>query len=395
MAPRRWLWPCSDSHVLRLPAYQKPELQACLIHPENPDHILVDDSDDDLDDDFHSAKRRRIESIAHAFLNGQPIYIPSARLKGPFPADKDLSLCHDPLSSPDEQSISPPPVVTADTFIRRRPEHLHPKSVTPDTALTPSKPRQSSPIVVERSISRPQTSHHSSRSAGKKSTRFNVPSSAPSDTNTILPPLPKFVAINKVSLQARDSPNQPPTSTVPSRSLPSPRVRIPDTDFISPSPPPSKDDISPSKAAVLRQRPASLLNKIGKTPSSTHKLPSVKKNKRPIKRVYQAATSFDTTSPFIYRKNAVPSRKASEPIKTKSVGPDEVLVEPAEVRNEPSGTPGHSQHPVLPQKRHHVLFESSLDVPNPKQSHGSPIAAGLVPSPDRPRHDVVPAINMS
>ncbi|KAG9755655.1 hypothetical protein KCU73_g5305, partial [Aureobasidium melanogenum] len=62
MAPRRWLWPCSDSHVLRLPAYQKPELQACLIHPENPDHILVDDSDDDLDDDFHSAKRRRIES---------------------------------------------------------------------------------------------------------------------------------------------------------------------------------------------------------------------------------------------------------------------------------------------------------------------------------------------
>jgi hypothetical protein len=91
----------------------------------------------------------------------------------------------------------------------------------------------------------------------------------------------------------------------------------------------------------------------------------------------------------------VPSKKASEPIKTKSVEPEEVLVEPAEVRNEPSGTPGHSQHPVLPQKRHHVLFESSLDVPNPKQSHGSPIAAGLVPSPDRPRHDVVPAINMS
>ncbi|KAG9681883.1 hypothetical protein KCU69_g12116, partial [Aureobasidium melanogenum] len=395
MAPRRWLWPCSDSHVLRLPAYQKPQLQACLIHPENPDHILVDDSDDDLDDDFHSAKRRRIESIAHAFLNGRPIYIPSARLKGPFPADKDLSLCHDPLSSPDEQPVSPPPVVTADTFIRRRPEHLRPKSVTPDTALTPSKPRHSSPLVVERPISRPQTSHHSSRSAANKSTSFNVPSSAPSDTNTVLPPLPKFVAINKVSLQARDSPNQPPTSTVPSRSLPPSRVPVPDTDFISPSPPPSKDDISPSKAAVLRQRPASLLNKIGKTPSSTHKLPSVKKNKRPIKRVYQAATSFDTTSPFIYRKNAVQSRKASEPIKTKSVEPEEVLVEPEEVRNEPSVTPGHSLHPVLPQKRHHVLFKSSLDVPNPKQSHGSPIAAEPVPSPDRPRHDVVPAINMS
>ncbi|KAG9845790.1 hypothetical protein KCU98_g8215, partial [Aureobasidium melanogenum] len=392
MAPRRWLWPCSDSHVLRLPAYQKPQLQACLIHPQDPDHILVHDSDDHLDDDFHSAKRRRIESIAHAFLNGQPIYIPSARLKGPFPADRDLSLCPDLSSSSDEQPVSPPPVVTADTFIRRRPEHLRPKSVTPDTALTPSKPRQSSPLVVERPISRPQISHHSSRSAGNKSLRFDVPSSAPSDTNTVLPPLPKFVPINKVSLQARDSPDQPPTSTIPSRSLPSPRVRIPDTDFISPSPPPSKHDISPSKAAVLRQRPASLLNKIGKTPSSSHKLPSVKKNKRPTKRVYQAATSFDTTSPFIYRKNAVQSRKISKPTKSESVEPEE---EPEEVRIEPSVTPGHSQHPVLPQKRHHVVLESSLDDPNPKQSHGSPTADEPVPSPDQPRHDLVPAINMS
>ncbi|KAG9978342.1 hypothetical protein KCU72_g23063, partial [Aureobasidium melanogenum] len=83
------------------------------------------------------------------------------------------------------------------------------------------------------------------------------------------------------------------------------------------------------------------------------------------------------------------------PIKTKSVEPEEVLVEPEEVRNEPSVTPGHFEHPVLPQKRHHVLFESSLDVPNPKQSHGSPIAAEPVPSPHRSRHDVVPAINMS
>ncbi|KAH0370719.1 hypothetical protein KCU65_g2300, partial [Aureobasidium melanogenum] len=390
MAPRRWLWPCSDSHVLRLPAYQKPSLQACLIHPENPDQVLVHDSDDDLDDDFHSAKRRRIEAIAHAFLNGQPIYIPSARLRGPFPADRDLSVHHDLSSSPDQQPVSPPPAVTADTFIRRRPEHLRPKSATPDTALTPSKPRQSSPLGTERPLNRPQSSHHSPRLATNKSLRFNVPSSAPSEASTVLPPLPQFVAINKVSLQARDSPNQPPPSTVPSS-----RVRIPDTDFVSPSPPPSKDDISPSKAAVLRQRPASVLNKIGKAPSSTGKLHSVKKNKRPTKRVYQAATSFDTTSPFIYRKNAVQSRKVSEPTKAKSIEPEKVLVEPEQVRNEPSDIPGHSQNPVSPPKRHHVLFESFLDVPNPKQSRESPAADEPVPSSDRPRHDLVPAINMS
>ncbi|KAK6007497.1 hypothetical protein QM012_004311 [Aureobasidium pullulans] len=386
MAPRRWLWPCSDSHVLRLPAYQKPELQACLVHPEHPDQILVDDSDDDLDDAFHSAKRRRIESIAHAFLSGQPIYIPSARLKGPFPADRERS-----LSTSDERPVSPPLVVTADTFIRRRPEHLRPKSVTPDTALTPSKPRQSSPVPTGLL----QTSHNAPRSAGNKSLRFNLPSSAITDSSTVLPPPPKFVAINKVSLQARNSPNQPPNSTIPSRSLPSPQVRIPDTDFITPSPSPSKDDVSPSKAAVLRQRPASLLNKISKAPSSTHKLPSVKKNKRPIKRVYQAATSFDTTSPFIYRKNAMQSRKISEPTRPKPIEPEEVLVEPEQEPPEPEVTREHIAVHVSPQKRHHVLFESSLDVPNAKPSHASSTALGPKRSPDQSRHDVVPAINMS
>lgn len=389
MAPRRWLWPCSDSHVLRLPAYQKPSLQACLVHPENPDQILVDESDDDLDDHFHAAKRRRIESIAHAFLNGQPIYIPSARLKGPFPADRDLSLCHD-LSSPHDQPVSPPPVVTADTFIRRRPEHIRHKSVTPDTANTPSKPRQSSPVSTERPTSRPQTYQHVRHSNGTKSLRFNLPSSAVSHPNTVLPPLPKFVAINKVSQQALDSADQPPSSTAPTHSRPSHRVPVPDTDFVSPSPSPSKDNISPSKAAVLR--PASLLNKISKTPSSTHKLPSVKKNWRPTKRVYQAATSLDTTSPFIYRKNAVQSKKISEPTKSKSLEPEHVVVEPS---IEPTVIRGHAQNPVSPGKRHHVLFESSSVGPGPKPSHELPTAVEPVRSPDRPRHDVVPAINMS
>jgi hypothetical protein len=202
MAPRRWLWPCSDSHVLRLPVYQKPSLQACLVHPEHPDQVLVVDSDD-VDYDLHSAKRRRIESIAHAFLNGQPIYIPSATLKGPFPADRDLSICHDPLSSPDPRSVSPPPTVTADSFIRRRPEHNPlPKSISPDPATT-------------------------------KSLRFNLPSSAVSAPPTDLPPLPKFIAINKPLLQTRHTQDQLPSSTAQSRSFSSSRVRIPDTDFIS------------------------------------------------------------------------------------------------------------------------------------------------------------------
>ncbi|KAI4721771.1 hypothetical protein E4T48_02061 [Aureobasidium sp. EXF-10727] len=396
MAPRRWLWPCSDSHVLRLPAYQKPTLQACLIHPEDPDQVLVDDSDDDLDDAFHSAKRRRIEAIAHAFLNGQPIYIPSARLKGPFPADRDLSLCHDLVSSPDARPVSPPPTVTAKSFIRRRTEHLRPKSVTPEPALTPSKSRPSSPAVLENPVSRPQSSHQPAHPATNKSLRFNLPSSAVSATSTtVLPPLPKFIAINKPPSQSRRTPNQLPSSTAPSRSLSSPRVRIPDTDFISPSPSPSKNDISPSKAVALRQRPASSLNRIEKAPSSSHKLSSVKKNKRPTKRVYQAATTFDTTSPFIYRKNAAQPRKTSDQSREKSVVPEAVPVEPEQARIELSTTSRHSRTPVSPEKRNHVLFQSSPDVPNPKPSHALSTAIEPEQSLEHPRHDFVPAINMS
>ncbi|KAI4732816.1 hypothetical protein E4T50_16626 [Aureobasidium sp. EXF-12298] len=401
MAPRRWLWPCSDSHVLRQPAYQKPSLQACIIHPEHADQILVAGSDD-LDDDLHSAKRRRIESIAHAFLNGQPIYIPSATLKGPFPADRDLSLCHDPLSSPDATSVSPPPTITADSFIRRRPEHKPlPKSISPEPALTPSTSRHSSPVVPEKPLDHLQSSRQPSRSARNKSLKVNLPSSAVSAPSTDLPPLPKFVTINKPPAQARPTPNQLPTSTAPARSFPSPRVRIPDTDFISPSPSPSKHDISPSKAAVLRQRPASSLNKVDKLPSSTHKLQSVKKNKRPIKRVYQAATASDT-SPFIYRKNALQARKISGPTKQKSVKPqdapvepEDVIVEPEDVNVEPNATPRQSRTPVSSKKRHHVLFQSSTNGLDAEPPHAPSIAVESERSPERLRHDFVPAINMS
>ncbi|KAI5242277.1 hypothetical protein E4T43_04955 [Aureobasidium subglaciale] len=382
MAPRRWLWPCSDSHVLRLPAYQKPTLHACLVHPERPDHVLVHDSDDDLDDDYHTAKRRRIEAIAHSFLNGQPIYIPSASLKGPFPADRDLSLCHDPFSTSDAEPepVSPPPALTADSFIRRRPEHRpQQKSPSPEPVFSPDKSHSSSPSGSERPASRPKSSYEPPRSSKTKSLRFDLPSSAPVPPTPVLPPLPKFLAINKLPAQ----PDNPTTSTASSR--PPPRVLIPDSSFISPSPPPS---VSPCKAVgVLRQRPASSLNEAEKAPSSIHKLSSVKKNKRPIKRVYQAAVTSGTTSPFIYRKNAIHAKKTTAPAKEERARADDVHVgpNPANVQ---------SKTPLSTSKRQHVLFQSSTDDSESKPSHPLPTAVESVRSPE-PVQDLVPAINMS
>ncbi|KAI5239716.1 hypothetical protein E4T42_08589 [Aureobasidium subglaciale] len=382
MAPRRWLWPCSDSHVLRLPAYQKPTLHACLVHPEHPDHVLVHDSDDDLDDDYHTAKRRRIEAIAHSFLNGQPIYIPSASLKGPFPADRDLSLCHDPFSASDSEPepVSPPPAPTADSFIRRRPEHRpQQKSPSPEPIFSPDKSHFSSPSGSERPARRPKSSHEPPRSSKTKSLRFNLPSSAPVPPTPVLPPLPKFLAINKLPAQ----PDKSTTSTASSR--PPPRVLIPDSSFISPSPPPSE---SPSKAVgVLRQRPALSLNEAEKAPSSIHKLSSVKKNKRPIKRVYQAAVTSGTTSPFIYRKNAIQAKKTTAPAQEERARADGVDVGPSPVNLQ-------SKTPLSTSKRQHVLFQSSIDISETKSSHPLPTAIEPARSPE-PLQDLVPAINMS
>ncbi|KAI5306898.1 hypothetical protein KEM56_006548, partial [Ascosphaera pollenicola] len=50
-----------------------------------PSSVLCDsDSDDDLSFGERAAKRRRIENIALDYLEGKPIFIMSASLRGPF-----------------------------------------------------------------------------------------------------------------------------------------------------------------------------------------------------------------------------------------------------------------------------------------------------------------------
>jgi len=48
----------------------------------NPDDLLG--SDDELDDTARAAKRQRIEKLAESYLRGQPLFILSASLRGPF-----------------------------------------------------------------------------------------------------------------------------------------------------------------------------------------------------------------------------------------------------------------------------------------------------------------------
>ena len=145
---------------------------------------------------------------------------------------------------------------------------------------------------------------------------------------------------------------------------------------------------------MLRQRPASSLNRLEKAPPSAHKLQSVKKNNRPIKRVYQAAAA-PNTSPFIYRKNALQSRKPSASSRQKSIEPDLAPVEPEDVVIQPSTTARQSRTPVSPEQHHHVLFGPSPNISNAESSNAPSTAVQPECSPERPSRDLVPAINMS
>ncbi len=51
----------------------------------DPDDILCPGSDAEESSEEHRSKRRRVEAAGHEYLRGKPLYISSARLKGPFP----------------------------------------------------------------------------------------------------------------------------------------------------------------------------------------------------------------------------------------------------------------------------------------------------------------------
>ncbi|KAJ5611198.1 hypothetical protein N7510_007917 [Penicillium lagena] len=65
-------------------------LETCPPPASDIDDIDLDGvlgSDDELDDDARAAKRQRIERLAESYLQGKPLFILSASLRGPF--DKD------------------------------------------------------------------------------------------------------------------------------------------------------------------------------------------------------------------------------------------------------------------------------------------------------------------
>lgn len=125
--PRRWLYPCSESKVLRQ-LYRQGVVYESYVPAAEP--ILYPGSDEDLDTHHqHTSKRRRIESLAHSYLAGKPFFIQSAALKGPFgPAARKTDHKYDDyvIGSPITESATvipsvPAPVETTSTVSSSQP----------------------------------------------------------------------------------------------------------------------------------------------------------------------------------------------------------------------------------------------------------------------------------
>ncbi|KAL8761557.1 MAG: hypothetical protein Q9184_002322 [Pyrenodesmia sp. 2 TL-2023] len=69
------------------PGFMRREVSPLHFQPlhVDPDDILCPGSDAEETSEEHLAKRRRVEDAGHEYLRGKPLYISSARLKGPFP----------------------------------------------------------------------------------------------------------------------------------------------------------------------------------------------------------------------------------------------------------------------------------------------------------------------
>lgn len=398
MPPRRWLWPCSDSQVLRMPAYQEPSVHACLLHPQSPSHVLVADSDDDLDDDQDSAKRRRIEAIAHSYLQGKPIFIATARLKGPFPVDQDLAFSHEPFSTSALETARPASTVNARTFIRRTQRKSRRQSNSPDPVPTPSKaplPLPPSSAHLEKRPSLPQSSRLNSRSAKRKALRFDLPSSAKSLSITFPSPALPQTATKVLPVQRRHTPSSAPASGSRKEIAPSLAIGVSDTNFFSPSPSPSKDAASRNTSldtgSVLKQRPASHLNKVKKPSSASPKHTKFKKNKPLLNKVYHASAALDSTSPFLYRRNGPPTKRVMETTEAKS--PENIPT--ADVGQKPEAIAELSHLPNLSKRRQSQLHNCLDGFLSTEPKNDCLTAASPKSSPERIEPDHAPAINMS
>lgn len=125
-------------------------LEVCSPSADDIDSDGVLGSDDELDEDARNAKRQKIEKLAEAYLQGTPLFILSASLKGPF----------------DQGWVNP-------WRKRRKPERSY------SAAEDPNGP------VVQETDPRPRKQFHELQESSRRTGTSIAPSDVPSDSSRV------------------------------------------------------------------------------------------------------------------------------------------------------------------------------------------------------------------
>jgi hypothetical protein len=263
-------------------------------------------SDDELDDTARAAKRQRVEKLAQSYLQGKPLLILSASLRGPFdegwvnPWKKDRARGTGASSRSSGLRANVPERVVQETDLRapryredlsvgtRRPEVPASSFKSPGSSIHAAE--RSSPLKSLRGTSRkpsPRPAHKGQNESSRRSpAKSNEPRSSTVDEQSIIPPRTAdwLRKDRKLMNFTKFEPPSSPTTSVASRlsdkaRRPAPRlvhVQVPQT-------PGSPKKLHPAKTVAAKTARNSNLDSNGhlssqfthSSTSTSSKVPSV------------------------------------------------------------------------------------------------------------------------
>lgn len=144
--PQRWLWPLSSSTFLQ---HENSQCIPYACPPYAQSDILAPDSDDEPDLEIRQSKKRKVVRLAKSYISGNPLFIASAALRGPF--DKRTGQQRTIAETPHDHEVVaaplPIPCPVHEQFVKPKSHHFISKYFVPrtrqdlpepDFALTPN-----------------------------------------------------------------------------------------------------------------------------------------------------------------------------------------------------------------------------------------------------------------
>ncbi|CAI7661427.1 unnamed protein product [Penicillium palitans] len=243
-------------------------LETCMPSPSELDSDDLLASDEELDDAARAAKRQRVEKLAESYLQGKPLLILSASLRGPF---------NDGWANPWKKNRTR----GTGAPVRARQKNV-PEPVVQETDLRAPKYREGL-SVSSRRPEIPATSCNSPRTSVQAGDRSS-PSKSPRRQSKEPTPRPGHGGQNGAPRRSPTKSKEPPSSAVEGQSIMPPRTvdwlkkdrKLMNFTKFEPPSSPTISVASRQSDKARRPMPRSVQVQVPQTPGSPAKCPPVK-----------------------------------------------------------------------------------------------------------------------